>query len=100
MKPEISTLVRHVPTGIVGVVEKLFAAGEHPTATCEVVRLSTEELGSLAVVSFWNFLLGGIRNVMKAAAAEADRRGVDPSLLQPLFRAAVADAFRTRPKKN
>lgn len=100
------SLARHIPTGIVGVVEKVYAAGEHPTVSCAVVRLSTgdelvlreqafEEVGTLAVAAFWSFLCAGLRNVVQAGASEAQRRGIDPTLVQPLFRAALAEAFRS-----
>jgi hypothetical protein len=36
--PAVGALVRHVDTGIDGADERVFAAGEHPTATCEALR--------------------------------------------------------------
>jgi len=41
-----------------------------------------------------------LTGVVRAAFEEAGKRGVDLALVQALLRAALADAFRSRPPNN
>lgn len=90
MRPRVGLFVRHLSTGIVGTVERVYAAGEHPSATCEVVRLST---GDELVLSEDGFeLIGG-----EEAAALYRRSVAVMTIVVASVRQIAATFLRGRP---
>lgn len=104
--PPVGALVRHVDTGIVGIVEKSFAPGEHPNVSCAVLALSTgdeliwkpeafEEIGGETVALFYRELVVPMmRSGAKLMHASAAKLGVDAKLLPALLRGALSEALR------
>lgn len=99
MKLDLASLVRH-STGVVGAVEKVYAAGEHPSATCEVVRLSTgDELvlkpGEFEIVPahealVFLTLVAAFRGIVGSTAEMGGKTGIPFPVVAGLLRGAPA----------
>lgn len=106
--PEVGALVRHVDTDIVGAVVKVYAAGEHPPASCEVVALSTgDELVwkpeafeplSAHEARVFRVLVETFVHVIASTAKMAASTGIAASSIAPLFRSALSTALRPPPR--
>lgn len=105
--PAVGTIVRHADTGIVGFVQRVYAAGEHPAASCEVVRLSTgDELVwkpesftalSAAEALVYRTLEAAFRGIVGSTLELARKTGLDPFRVALLLRSALSEALRPRP---